>query len=42
MGISSAGFSLWVLVLARTNPHRLEACATEMLPEEVASRALVV
>ena len=27
--LSGAGFSLWVLVLARTNPHRLKPAPLE-------------
>jgi hypothetical protein len=28
--------SLWLLDLARTNPHRLEACATKFSEKELA------
>jgi len=34
-GFGSAGFSLWVLVHARTNPPQAEACATRVFPPAV-------
>ncbi len=29
-GLSGVGFSLWILVLARTNPHRLKPAPLEL------------